>query len=282
MKKRLIAIIIILIFIFSINATIYSIKTTKSLNFSKVIRNLFVPSNSILYKISNNINQYIYDIIHLKDIKNENIKLKSQLQKLKTDKETIDEIKFENEKLKQLLGLQESQKNNAELITARIVLRSPDSWFNTLIADKGSNYGIKPNMVVVNNQGLVGYIVEVGYNWAKIQTVLDSNFAASAIVTRTRDIGVIKGREDMIKKGLCKLFYISKDSDVSLHDIVMTSGMGDIFPKGILIGEVLSVKNDEKDLTKDITIKPAVDYNNIEYVFIIKKIKNISFSVGVK
>jgi len=179
------------------------------------------------------------------------------------------------------LDLKEKQSNNAELILAEVIMRSPITWYSSFILDKGTKDGITPNMVVVTSEGLVGIIVEVGHNWSKVQTLLDSTFAASSMILRTRDIGILKGREELISKNLAELFYISKDSDVGVNDVVITSGMGDVLPKGILIGKVFSVSTDEQDLTKKIYVKPMVDFDNIEYVFIVKRVKSINFSVGV-
>jgi len=212
----------------------------------------------------------------------ENKHLKEQLDKLSTDRVTIEEIKSENKKLKELLGLKNQIETAADYEVARVTLRSSEGWLSYFIIDKGLKDGIRKNMVVVNNRGLVGSIVDCGLNWAKVETLLDADFSASAMVVRTRDIGVVRGNLNLMGKGLCELKYVSKDSKVKVNDVVITSGMGEIFPKGIVIGKIVQIKNDKFELTKNILIKPAVDIENIEYVMVLKKVKAINFSVGVR
>ncbi|AZT90405.1 rod shape-determining protein MreC [Caldicellulosiruptor changbaiensis] len=283
MKKNVfIAIIIIVSFLFSIIATIISIQNYDSNIISKKMKDGYVPVNSKVVKIIRSIKEYINGITHLNQIIAENKHLKEQLDKLSTDRVTIEEIKSENKKLKELLGLKNQIETAADYEVARVTLRSSEGWLSYFIIDKGLKDGIRKNMVVVNNQGLVGSIVDCGLNWAKVETLLDADFSASAMVVRTRDIGVVRGNLNLMGKGLCELKYVSKDSKVKVNDVVITSGMGEIFPKGIVIGKIVQIKNDKFELTKNILIKPAVDIENIEYVMVLKKVKGINFSVGVR
>jgi len=281
-KNVFIAIIIIVSFLFSIIATIISIQNYGSNIISKKMKDGYVPVNSKVVKVIRSIKEYINGITHLNQIIAENKHLKEQLDKLSTDRVTIEEIKSENKKLKELLGLKNQIETAADYEVARVTLRSSEGWLSYFIIDKGLKDGIRKNMVVVNNRGLVGSIVDCGLNWAKVETLLDADFSASAMVVRTRDIGVVRGNLNLMGKGLCELKYVSKDSKVKVNDVVITSGMGEIFPKGIVIGKIVQIKNDKFELTKNILIKPAVDIENIEYVMVLKKVKAINFSVGVR
>lgn len=283
MKKNVfIAIIIVVSFLFSIIATIISIQNYDSNIISRKMKDGYVPVNSKIVKIIRSIKEYLNGITHLNQIIAENKRLKEQLDKLSSDRITIEEIKSENRKLKELLGLKNQIETVADYEVARVTLRSSEAWLSYFIIDKGLKDGIRKNMVVVNNQGLIGSIVDCGLNWAKVETLLDADFSASAMIVRTRDIGVVRGNLNLMGKGLCELKYISKDSKVKVNDVVITSGMGEIFPKGIVIGKIVQVKNDKFELTKNIIIKPAVDIENIEYVMVLKKVKGINISVGVR
>lgn len=283
MKKNIFIVIIIVVsLLFSIVATIISVQNYNSNIVSKKIKDGYIPFNSNVVRVLRNIKEYTSAVIHLNQIIAENKRLKEQLNKLTTDKITIEEIKSENKKLKELLGLKNQIGTAADYEFARVVLRSSESWLNYFIIDKGLKNGIRKNMVVITNQGLVGSIVDCGSNWAKVETLLDADFSVSAMVVRTRDIGVVRGNLSLMRKGLCELKYISKDSKVKINDVVITSGMGEIFPKGIVIGRIVQIRNDKFELTKNILIKPAVDIENIEYVMVIKKVKGINFSVGVR
>ncbi|WAM32875.1 rod shape-determining protein MreC [Caldicellulosiruptor morganii] len=283
MKKNILVITIIVVsFLFSIIATIISLQNYDSNIISKKMKDGYIPVSSKFTKIIRNAKEYVNGIVHLNQIINENKRLKEQLEKLKTDRVTIEEIKSENQKLKELLGLKNQIGEFSDYEVARVVLRSSEAWLSYFIIDKGLKDGIRKNMVVVNNQGLVGNVVDCGANWAKVETLLDPDFSASAMVVRTRDIGVVRGNLNLMGKRLCELRYISKDSKVRQNDVVITSGMGEIFPKGIVIGKIIQIKNDKFELTKNILIKPAVDIENIEYVMVLKKVKGINFSVGVR
>jgi len=281
-KNVFIAIIIVVSFLFSIIATIISIQNYDSNIISRKMKDGYVPVNSKIVKIIRSIKEYLNGITHLNQIIAENKRLKEQLDKLSSDRITIEEIKSENRKLKELLGLKNQIETVADYEVARVTLRSSEAWLSYFIIDKGLKDGIRKNMVVVNNQGLIGSIVDCGLNWAKVETLLDADFSASAMIVRTRDIGVVRGNLNLMGKGLCELKYISKDSKVKVNDVVITSGMGEIFPKGIVIGKIVQVKNDKFELTKNIIIKPAVDIENIEYVMVLKKVKGINISVGVR
>lgn len=283
MKRNvLLTIVVFLAFLFSIVATVISLKNYDSNIVSRKLKEGYIPANSQIVKIVRDIREYINGIFHLNQIIAENKRLKEELSKLNSDKITIEEIKSENAKLKELLGLKDQIKLSASYEIARVVQRSQEAWLNYFIIDKGEKNGVKKNMVVINNQGLIGYIIDTGTNWAKVITVLDPDFSASAMVVRTREIGVVRGSVNLLSKRLCELRYISKDSKVKLNDIVITSGMGEIFPKGIAIGKVVQIKNDKFELTKNIVIEPLVDIENVEYVMVLKQLKDINLSVGVK
>jgi len=281
-RNVLLTIVVFLAFLFSIVATVISLKNYDSNIVSRKLKEGYIPANSQMVKIVRDIREYINGIFHLNQILAENKRLKEELSKLNSDKITIEEIKSENAKLKELLGLKDQIKLSASYEIAKVVQRSQEAWLNYFIIDKGEKNGVKKNMVVINNQGLIGYIIDTGTNWAKVITVLDPDFSASAMVVRTREIGVVRGSVNLLSKRLCELRYISKDSKVKLNDIVITSGMGEIFPKGIAIGKVVQIKNDKFELTKNIVIEPLVDIENVEYVMVLKQLKDINLSVGVK
>ena len=125
-------------------------------------------------------------------------------------------------------------------------------------------------MPVVNASGLVGRIVSVSPNYAKILLIIDHNSAVDCLIQRSRDRGMVKGMSTEI----CKLDYVVKASDVRENDIVVTSGLGGIFPKGLPIGQIREVKELPGELFMDIEITPAVDFSKLEEVLVILKETN--------
>jgi rod shape-determining protein MreC len=136
-----------------------------------------------------------------------------------------------------------------------------------VIIDKGSNAGLKVNMPVVDAKGVVGRLVAVSANYAKVLLIIDQNSAVDSLVQRSREKGIVKG----LSPEMCKLDYVLKTGDIDPGDLVVTSGMGRVFPKGLPVGKVLEVSNIPWKLFKDIHVRPMVDFTKLEEVLVILK-----------
>ncbi|MDD4364036.1 MAG: rod shape-determining protein MreC, partial [Atribacterota bacterium] len=156
-----------------------------------------------------------------------------------------------------------------EMMVANIVGREPANWFHSITIDRGINDEVENDMGVANYKGLVGKIVETKQNNSQVLLLIDQGCSVGAMVQRTREIGVIKGGPDT---SYCYLDYISHDADIKINDIVVTSGMGSTIPKGIPIGQVVAIQKEKHDLFQRILVKPEVDFNKLEEVFIVKNI----------
>ena len=170
-----------------------------------------------------------------------------------------------HERLHELL--QFKQTINQPVIAARAIARDPSGWFKSIIIDKGEKASLSLNMPVVNSRGVVGRIVSVSSHYAKVLLVIDQNSAVDCLVQRSRDRGMVKG----FSAETCELGYVQKASDVEVGDEIVTSGLGGVFPKGLLIGRVLTVSEPPDELFKNISVKPAVDFSKLEEVLIILK-----------
>jgi rod shape-determining protein MreC len=183
----------------------------------------------------------------------------------------MDEILRENQRLNRLLEFKE-QKHPFIVEGVRITGKNPGNWFNTLTIDKGSNDQITVNMAVVNDQGLIGRVIDAGGNWATVRTIIDGQSSVSAIIERTRDNGMVKGNNSLtFEDGLCRMINLPLDSDVVAGDRVITSGLGEIFPKGIPIGEVTEVLQEERDMYKTAIVRPHADFLHLEEVLVIRR-----------
>ena len=131
--------------------------------------------------------------------------------------------------------------------------------------DCGSDQGVSVNMAMVNDQGLIGRVTEVSSNWAKVRAIVDGQSSISAIVERTRDNGMIKGNNTFTTEdGLCQMINLPLDSDIVVGDRIITSGLGEIFPKGIPIGEVIEVVDEKREKYITAIVQPAVDFQRLE------------------
>ena len=189
--------------------------------------------------------------------------------------EEIDALRIENSRLKESLStherlrglLQFTETTNWPVLAAQVTGRDPTGWFRSIIIDKGKGDGLETDMPVVSAQGVVGRVVSVSPHYAKVLLIIDHNSAVDCLVQRSRDRGMIKG----MSTELCKLDYMVETTDVAIGDILITSGLGGVYPKGLPVGRVLRVEEIPGDLFKSIEIRPSVDFSKLEEVLVILK-----------
>jgi rod shape-determining protein MreC len=164
--------------------------------------------------------------------------------------------------LEDLLALRD--RSNLETVAAEIIAASVSPDFRTLTIDKGTTNGIKGDMAVIASNGVVGRIVVPSRNAAKVQMLIDRNAAAGALIERSRAQGIALGGGDE----RLRLEYVSEASDVVVGDLVVTSGIDGIYPKGFTIGQVESVEKNGPAYRR-ITVKPAVNFSSLETVLVV-------------
>lgn len=200
----------------------------------------------------------------------ENEALKVELDKLRQEVLQRSEMEAENIRLRSMLDYKRTA-SQFDMVVAAVVARDPGTWTHTIIINKGSADGIAKDMPVVTAQGLVGSIVAVHNGSARVQLMLDPRSAVGAIVQRpeSRVAAIVEGNgNDPFQP---KMVNIPRDADIIKGDRIITSGYGGIYPKGLLVGEVVDVVNNGGGLLKLATIHPAVDFNRLEEVSVIIK-----------
>jgi len=194
----------------------------------------------------------------------ENTRLKNELYFFKQKITALNEIYLENKRLKDLLSFK--QKSSYKIVAAaRVIGRSADNWSSVIIIDKGSWHGIRRGMVAVTYLGLAGRVIETTTLTSKVMLVNDPNLGVSALIQRSRQEGLVSGTlgSSLIMR------YLSNDADVKVSDIIITSGLTEAYPKGILIGRVVEVGEEFSGLSRYCVIRPAVNTANIEELLII-------------
>ncbi len=173
------------------------------------------------------------------------------------------EIEQENARLKSLIGFK--QKSPLRLVPARVIARSPDSWSSSVIIDKGKYNGIKRGMAVINTQGLVGRVVESAENISKVLLVNDPGQGISSIVQRSRQEGLVNGSlgSNLIMR------YLPEDAQITVGDIIITSELSQVYPKGLLVGRVVNIGKEFSGLSRYAVVKPSADLSSIEEVLVI-------------
>lgn len=264
-KPLVVTIIIVVILIILMAATGSSGTSADGAN---VVGGAFVPVQKFFYQISDSVGGFFDNVFHSGDMAGEKERLDSELETIKGQMNDYDELKAQNDRLKEMLDYK--QKNTSqELKVATIIGKNPGNWFDVFTIDLGSNDGIEKNMPVITADGLVGRVEEVGLNWSKVMAVIDGRSNVPAIMERTREYGVVKGSisQDSLDASLY-MNYLPLDSDVVEGDKVLTSGLDGIYPKGLMIGTVQSASQ-AGSTGVNVKIISSVDFRRLEEVFVV-------------
>lgn len=236
----------------------------------KVITNLFTLPQRVIVHVKN----YIEDdnnlyFSNIETLKNENDKMKQEIAELKDKMADYEVLETENNLLKQHIKLSDLYPNYS-VIVADIIMDSKSNWENTYIINRGSKHGIEPNMVVIAENGLVGYIESVTDTTSKIVSILDVGNSISGRVTRTRDTIIVKGSSELAEKKQMKIINIPIGVSLVEGDKIETSGIGGIYPKGILVGKVKSFEQKNNPVENEAIVESIVDFDKLETVAIIR------------
>lgn len=197
--------------------------------------------------------------------KRENKKLLLENRKLLTTIAELRESEQENIRLKKLLGVRDEFK--FETLVAKVVAKDVSTEFRTIRINRGEKDGILKNMAVVTHEGIVGRVLRTTENTSDIVTILDLLSAVDVIDDRSRARGVVEGNTDE----LCELKFALRDDDIEVGDILISSGLGGIFPKGLPVGQVSKVNRKPFGITQEVEVKPSVNFSKLEEVLIILK-----------
>ena len=198
----------------------------------------------------------------------QNKMLRNEVEQLRGINLQANEALAENERLRKMIGYQQAARQ-FDLVAARVIGRESDTWSRMIVIDRGTMNGIANDMPVVTPQGLVGRVVEAGLNSSKVQLILDPRSSVGTIVQRaqSRVTGIVQG--DMDNPTMPQMVNIPKNADVVEGDVIVTSGFGGVYPKGIIVGLVSSLKNDDGGLLKIGVLEAAVDFQKLEDVLVI-------------
>ena len=210
----------------------------------------------------------IFDFSTKKGLQAEIDSLNQELAELKTNSQISGDVEAENEKLRELLDLKNSYQTGWETVAAEVIGREADNWYEKLTINKGSKDGITEKMAVVDQNGLVGKIVNVTENTAEVQMIIDSGASLGGMLQKSSIEGVLQGIGG--GKGLVTMTKLPYNTDIQLKDVVVTSGVGGVFPAGLLVGTVVKVNTSADGLSKEAIIQPYCDFDDIQFVLVIR------------
>ncbi|MEK4255189.1 rod shape-determining protein MreC [Ureibacillus sp. FSL K6-2830] len=229
-------------------------------------------AQSVVAKPANYITGIFYNIQSLLNTYEENQRLKMRLEDFAVLQAEVNTLKSENEQLRELLEKKESLRDYDPL-RATVIARNPDQWEEKIIINKGSSHGVKQNMAVMTTKGLIGKISLVTPFTSEVELLYTNNpnFRVSAMVQGEKVVafGLIEGYDEERNELILK--RIDSSIEISVGEKVVTSGLGGIFPKGILIGEITEVTTEDFGLTKMAYIRPSADFSMLEEVIIAKR-----------
>jgi len=221
----------------------------------------------VAFEVRESIKEGIGNIYEAKKLREENRLLKIEIDKLLYEKKNyFQEILSSYQRLERLLEFK--QKQVYSLLPVRVISYTPSIYFEVVFIGKGSKEGVERGMTVVHPQGLVGKVMEVYPHQAKVLLIIDKRSKVGVRIQRTRDIAILQGKGE---EGVCELKYLLNTASVKIGDEVVTSGLGKLFPEGILVGEVSQVKRDPNRLFQEVKVTPAVDFGKLEELFVIKR-----------
>lgn len=193
----------------------------------------------------------------------QNEELKKEAAALRQQMSHLKETARANQRLRDLLGLKE--RLAYPVVAAEVVGSDPTFHFRTAIVNKGSAHGVKTQMPVIHPQGVVGKVIWVSPHYAKVLLLTDPNSGVDVIIQRSRARGVLEGAG----KNALRLKYVQHNYDVAPGDPVITSGAAGVFPRGLLLGTVQSVKQEGKGVFQTVEVTPSVDFDRLEEVLIV-------------
>jgi rod shape-determining protein MreC len=213
-------------------------------------------------KLTNSFQAFAGDYLALWNIRDDNKQLRLKIVDYQQQLDQLREAYARNRYLENELAFKKVE--NFPALTARVVGKDPSFWFKTLIVDRGKNDGVIKGMVARTSLGVVGQVIQVSDNYAKILLTNAPSSAVDAMIQKNRVRGILKGAAD---KGYV-LYYVLKNAEVEVGDRVVTAGVGGVFPSGIPLGTVSEVRSKRRGMFQEIEVAPVVDFGRLEMVFI--------------
>jgi len=224
---------------------------------------LLHPFQAFESGITGELNGFLHDYFDLVGARRENIDLHRQLAVLANQRARMTELEVENHRLSDLLELREALATRA--VAANVIGNDATGLSRTLVIGQGSRGGLRRDMAVISTDGVVGKLILVAPDAARVLLIDDHNSALDALDQRSRARGIIAG---VIDDGLI-MKYVDRSEDLRAGDAIVTSGMDGLFPRGLLVGEVKRVSQEGPGLFLNVEVRPAVDFRKLEQLLIL-------------
>ncbi|MBS4022942.1 MAG: rod shape-determining protein MreC [Dethiobacter sp.] len=266
-RKKPVSILLIFVFLL-ILASFTSQGRQKITLMEEMLLTVVAPVQGVFQRLTFSAESVFASVREYQLLLKENALLHEQLAASSTLEAQLAELRKENHRLRQMLDLRE--KSEYQLIASEVIARDASNWFQTMTINRGSMHGVKKNMAVVTSEGLVGSIYSVSHISSQVLLLTDSRPAVSAFVQRSREpgqVGVVESAPGI--PGYLRMINLPREANIQPGDIVISSGLGEIFPKGLVIGHVLETGEDEYGILQYALLRPAANFNRLEEVFVV-------------
>ena len=266
--KNKLAVTIVVLSVAFLGIIVLSIKGNSNI-ISSGVGGVISPLQKIVYTVNEKVKGSFDFFINFSNVKKENEELTAKNAELENKLIEYERMKDQNTRLREMFDY--SQTNaNYDYLGCNIIGYSGGNISNGYIIDKGTKDGVEKDMVVITPAGLVGKVTKASSSFAIVQTILNENIAVAAMVESTDETtGILQGITDSKNKNLTELSNIPIESAIKEGDKILTSGLGEMYPKEIRIGEVISVEVDNVGIMKRAVVKPYVDFNKLEELFVV-------------
>jgi rod shape-determining protein MreC len=233
-----------------------------------VFLEIITPIGHLLSTVSSAMSGTWHAYVDLVGVRQEREWLRRRVRELEGQAERAATIESQNARLQALLDLRESMPGQS--VAARITGVDASGLFRTATLNKGERDGVQKGMAVVSPAGVVGKVVSTSPNAARVLLLEDPSSGVDALVQRSRARGIVEGSLN----GGCQLKYVKHREDLRVGDLVATSGLDGIFPKGVVVGTISRLSREEGGLFQTAEIEPAVDFNKLEEVMVVEAPEN--------
>lgn len=241
--------------------------------FNRILGYVIVPFQQGIAKAGGWLSNRSDELVQIRTLLDENQRLKEQVAALTEENTLHQQDKYELNKLRELLELDE-QYGEYEKVGARIISRDSGNWYSSFIIDKGSNDGLADDMNVIAGGGLVGRITSVGPNWSRVTSIISDNSNVSGMTLATEDNLIVSGDLQLMADGVITFSkLVDSQNAVVEGDKIVTSNISDKYLPNILIGYIHTINRDSNNLTKSGYITPAVDFEHLSEVLVITDLK---------
>ena len=239
-----------------------------------LILGLVTPVQDHLSDLAKDFSDLVQTFRDLGELRRRNEELQSLADSLMIDNVRLKELESENETLRQLLEFTQANPTSgyrAAEVVGHVIGQDSSNLLRYIIIDVGTSDGMTKGMPVVTDRGLIGRIVEVSSRSSKVLLITDVSSSVNAIIQSSRATGIVEGKAD----GGLVMKYIPSPVTVNVGDIILTSGLGATFPKGLVIGQVTAVHKRDIELFQQVEIKPTVDFDRLETVLVVTNFEPI-------